>query len=726
MKNLKTLSEAVALHQNGQLKPAIELYQKILKSEPANFDALHMLGAAQLQKGDISKAIENLRLAVKAKPESAPANYNFGRALAEQKQFAAAKVRFQKAVELLPTMIDAWVNLGHCHRELGELEAHLDCNQKALALQPNDPELLYNLGNAWKKLGYKEKAANCYHLSLAIQPDYAEALYNLGVIELEQGLTDRAIAQFRKALEAKWIYFEAWTQLGNALANKKKHRDATESFDQALKISPDYEWALFGKGQAHCQLKEFEKGLPLLKKAVKSKPFTNYWLGSYIQSQMQACDWSETNAGIELLKNNLKQYPLLGAPWTLCSLPFSRQQLLQHSRHCHDIMQPKEDERLPDLVAKQRNKIRVGYFSSDLHSHPVGFLIGELIGLHDRSRFEIVGFYLGNNTEDAIHKELRSKFDEFHEVAALGHKELAEFARLQNIDIAVDLNGHTGEAKTQSFVFRTAPVQVNFLGYPGTMGIPEYDYILADEVVIPAGHEDGYSEKIARMPNSFFINNRNRKIAQRDMTRAEFGLPEAQFIFCCMNNSYKITPEIFNSWIRILKRCENSVLWIGESNPMMKASLSIYAKKQDIAPSRLIFAERLPDMAEHLARHRLADLFLDTPQYNAHTTSADALWAGLPVLTISGETFASRVAASQLTAAGLPELISKNLQEYEDNAVDYYKHPEKLTVLKEKLNKDLMKNPLFDTDRYVVGLEKLFERMQALALEGSAAKDLSA
>jgi predicted O-linked N-acetylglucosamine transferase (SPINDLY family) len=358
----------------------------------------------------------------------------------------------------------------------------------------------------------------------------------------------------------------------------------------------------------------------------------------------------------------------------------------------------------------------VGYFSADFHNHATGYLMAEFFELHDKSQFELVGFSFGPITNDGMRQRLEKSFDQFIEVGSRSDIEIAQLSRDLNIDIAVDLKGFTQDSRTGIFAHRPAPIQVNYLGYPGAMVADYIDYIIADKTLISPELQSCYLEKVVYLPDSYQVNDRKRLISERQFTRQELGLPEGSFVFCCFNNNYKILPATFEGWMRILKAVEGSVLWLFQDNSWAVENLKKEAEKQGITADRLVFAERLP-LPEHLARHRQANLFLDTFPYNAHTTTSDALWVGLPVLTLMGQSFASRVAASLLNAIGLPELITFTQKEYEALAIELATNPKKLVDIKLKLARNRLNAPLFDTPLFTKNLEaayiKMMEQYQA-------------
>jgi predicted O-linked N-acetylglucosamine transferase (SPINDLY family) len=377
---------------------------------------------------------------------------------------------------------------------------------------------------------------------------------------------------------------------------------------------------------------------------------------------------------------------------------------------------PSDAAVVPIATRHHAAPIHIGYFSADYHEHATSYLIAQLLELHDRSRFRVSCISFGPPSEGAMRKRLVAGCDDFIDVRGQSDASIALLARSRGIDIAVDLKGFTQDNRIGIFAHRAAPLQVNFLGYPGTMGAPFIDYIIADPVVIPESLQHLYTEKIIRLPHSYQVNDAARAIAAVSVTRSELNLPHTGFVFCCFNNAYKILPAMFDRWMRILSRVDGSVLWLLGDNPGMIHNLQREAAARGIAPERLIFADRI-DVPHHLARHRAADLFIDTLPCNAHTTGSDALWAGVPLLTCAGDSFAARVAASLLRAIGLPELIAETPERYEEMAIHYARHPDLLSDIRRRLNQNRLTEPLFDTPRYCRDLEAalagIYGRQQA-------------
>jgi predicted O-linked N-acetylglucosamine transferase (SPINDLY family) len=425
---------------------------------------------------------------------------------------------------------------------------------------------------------------------------------------------------------------------------------------------------------------------------------------------MKICDWSGLADSLKTVSKKVMEGKKFSTPFGMLYLSddisLHKKSSEVYIKHRH----PYNDALGPILKYANKEKIRVAYFSADFHNHATGYLIAELFELHDKNQFELIGFSFGPITNDDMRIRLEKSFNKFIEVGGLSDVEIAKLSRDLNIDIAIDLKGFTQHSRTGIFANRAAPIQVNYLGYPGTMGADYIDYIIADKILIPGYLQSFYKEKVVYLPHSYQVNDRKRVISNKQFTRSELGLPERGFIFCCFNNNYKILPSTFAGWMRILKIVEDSFLWLLQDNAWVINNLKNEAQKQGVDPNRLLFADRMP-LPEHLARHCQADLFLDTFPCNAHTTASDALWAGLPILTMMGQSFASRVTASLLTAISLQELITDTQEKYEALAIELAMNPQKLLDIKFKLANTRLSTPLFDTPLFTKHVESAYIQM---------------
>ncbi|WP_341914705.1 tetratricopeptide repeat protein [Ferrovibrio terrae] len=619
----------------------------------------------------------------------------------------SAKARFMQGLEALS-------------RE--DFTTAADHLRAALALMPDRPSILTNLSGALLRLGGAVEATALAERAVALEPGLAEAWLNLanGREQLRQ-IAD-AMTACDRALGLKPDYADAWCTRGNLLAAQRRPGEAILAYDRAFGLRPGFAEAHANRGHAHHDLQRFDAALADYTAALRLRPTLPGLAGRRLQTRMQLCDWDGLEQDTAAVLQQVAAVKPAATPLALLATPATpAQQLACAAVHARTAW-PQPAQALPGYPGHDR--IRLGYFSADLHGHATAWLMAELFELHDRSAFEVFAFSYGPQSQDAMRQRLRAGFDHFIEIGALDDAAAATLARQHEIDIAIDLKGFTQEARPGIFAQRAAPVQVSYIGYPGSMGAGWIDYILADAVTVPQQQRPHYSEAVVRLPHSYQVNDRQRAIDSATPTRAQAGLPATGFVFCCFNNSFKITPDVFALWMRLLRAVPGSVLWLLASHEITMGNLRKAAQGHGIDPARLIFAQPLP-LPQHLARHRLADLFLDTLHYNAHTTASDALWAGLPVLTLPGESFASRVGASLLGAIGLPELIAGSLADYEALALRLATHPSALASIKAKLAAQRDTAPLFDTPRFTRHVEAAFRQMQAHQRAGRVPEDFS-
>ncbi len=553
-------------------------------------------------------------------------------------------------------------------------------------------------------------AEKCYEDILKSEPDHFDTLHLLGVLYLQTRRIERAVALLQRAVATNSEVAAAHDNLGNALLMQGRLDEAVASYDRATALQPDFAIAYYNRGIALKDLNRLDEAVASLGRAIALKPDTAFALGLRLHTKMQLCDWSDLQAEISYLLGKVELLEHASTPHAILAISHSRSDL-RNAATTWTMAQNPEDSSLPPIVRRpQRDKIKVGYFSSDFRAHATAWLIAELIERHDRSRFEVIGFSFRGNADDEIGARLEAAFDRFIDVRTQTDTDVALLARKLELDISIDLNGFTQHSRTGIFARRASPLQVNYLGYPGTMGAEYMDYLIGDPVVIPDAHRVDFTEKIVWLPDSYQPNDTKRRISDRVFTRSELGLPADGFVFCCFNKTYKITPDVFDSWMRILRSVPQSVLWLLEDNAQAAANLRREAERRGVSGDRLVFAPRM-DLPEHLSRHRLADLLLDTLPCNAHTTASDALWAGLPVLTRLGETFPGRVAASLLTAIGLPELITDTAESYEALAIGLARDPARLARLRQRLAANRLTTALFDISRYTRHIEAAYEAM---------------
>ena len=485
--------------------------------------------------------------------------------------------------------------------------------------------------------------------------------------------------------------------------------------EKALTFNSNYSEAWTNKGVTLHELKRYDEAIISYDKALSLKPDSNWISGSLLHIKMKMCSWPSFSHYFDVIAKKVATNEKVATPFTLLSLTDDA----HLHKKCSEIYVqnrfPFNGTLGPILNSAKKAKIRIGYFSADFKNHPVSTLTVELFELHNKDRFETIAFSFGADDNSPMRVRLSCAFDQFIDVSMISDLEVAKLSRDLNIDIAIDLGGFTAESRTGIFAYRAAPIQVSYIGYLGTMSAEYIDYLVADKTIVTNSLEYLYSEKIAYLP-SYQANDRKRAISEREFTRQELGLPENGFIFCCFNSNYKILPETFSAWMRILKKAEGSVLFLYAENEWVENNLMREALTAGVDSTRLVFAKSLPP-DEYLSRYRVCDLFLDTFPYNAGTTASDALWVGLPVITLMGKSFASRMAASLLNGIGLPELINNTQEEYEALAIELAKNPQKLAAIKFKLANNRLIAPLFDTPLFVSNLEsayiKMYERHQA-------------
>lgn len=614
--------------------------------------------------------------------------------------------------------------LGLAHSRLAQRDEALACYRRALRINPDFADAHYNLGNELNALGRKDEAVAAYERALKINPQDADALNNLGVVLAALGRGGEALARYALALKIRPDYADAHINLGNALNAAGRKDEAIASYQRALTLSPNDAKAHNNLGVALQDMGRKDEAVACFDRALKINPAYTDARAQRLSQLAEMCAWDAIAA-------EMPSIPALGIAGD--SVPpfgfFALEDAPERHRLRAEANARKHFQRLPlppiAPPAVPRARLRIGYFSSDFRNHPVSFLAARMFELHDRAGFSVHAFSFGSDQDDETRARLKKAFDSFHDVDAMSDQAIAVLARREGIDIAVDLNGYTKGTRLGVFAYGAAPVQVGYLGFPGTIGAPFMHYMIADRMVIPPEHRAHYAEKLITLPGSYQANDNTRAISDRAWTRGELGLPESGFVFCCMNNTYKITPQEFDIWMRLLRQVDGSVLWASKANRWAVENLQKEAAKRGIDPGRIVFAQKVPQIGDHLARLRHADLFLDTFNFNAHTTASDALWAGLPVLTKIGENFAARVAASLLTAVGLPELITHTAQAYEDMALMLARDPAKLSALTARLRAQRETAPLFDSQRFTRHMEDGYRQAYGRYAEGKAPDDIS-
>jgi predicted O-linked N-acetylglucosamine transferase (SPINDLY family) len=669
-----------------------------------------------------------------------------GDALTGAKRYDEALAAYNKASALKPGLESAWLGRGNVFYRLKRYEEALEAYDKALAAAPDLEGAWLGRGNVYTELKRYDEALAAFDAAIALKSDVAEAWLGRANVFIYSKRRDDAFTAIDKALALKPDLAGAWLGRGSLFHGLKRYNEALSAFDRALTLEPDLAGAWVGRGVVLADLKRLDEAFAAYDKAITFEPdLAAAWLsrgnllndlkrhdesfaaykrafelkpdlpgaeGSRLYAKMLCCDWDGLDADSKHLLAAVTNKKENTSPWVLMSIQAGAREQFEYAKlwvaeNCPPLRSP-----LWSGEIDKNPKIRIGYLSSDFCRHPVAYLIAGIFENHDRGRFEIFAFSTGHDDGSDIRDRLSHAFDEFIDVRSESDQDVADRIRELNIDVLIDLGGHTLNARTAVLAQRPAPVQVNYLGYAGTMGADFIDYIIADRTLIPPSQQVHYQEKIVYLPHSFMPHDaKGRQISEKPITRSDFNLPEEGAVFCCFNNAYKLNPDVFQSWMTIMKATDGSVLWLSELQEVAQNNLKKEARAAGVDPGRLVFAKRLASPAAHLARHQLADLFLDTTPYNAHTTASDALWAGLPVLTEIGETFAARVGASLLTDVGLTELIARSRAEYEKLAIELANDPARLAKIKDKLRAGRVTSPLFNTRLFTRHLEGAYEAM---------------
>lgn len=606
----------------------------------------------------------------------------------------------------------------------GQLEAAAKIARKVWIREKRNFDALYLLSTVEMHLGNLESAASHLAQACRLNPRAAEVWAVRGNVLLALGQHDEALASFERATEAKDDFFEAHYNRAKLLKELGRTEEALAAYDRTLAIQPRFADALANRGNLLMVLGRFVEAADTFAKLCMLDPDFEYALGNLVHAKQQVCSWNGLGERLDELAERLKAGKPVASPWVMVAA--AADPSLQ--RRCAEtVVARKFPASFPPLWQGERSahdRIRLAYVSADFYDHATMHLMAGLFERHDRTRFEISAFSFGPDVVDDVRARIEPSFDRFVDVRMKSDEEAAAEMRRCEIDIAVDLKGFTRDSRTGIFARRPAPVQVNYLGNPGTMGASYIDYLIADRTIIPDNHKPFYTEQIAYLPGSYQVNDARRRIADQVPSRAHVGLPADGFVFCCFNRSFKITAEVFSIWMRLLDQAPGSVLWLFDSNSSATRNLRAEAASRGIAPERLIFAPRVA-ADHHLARHRLADVFLDTLPCSAHTTASDALWAGLPVLACMGTTFAGRVSASLLNAVGLPELVTHSLDEYETLALALTRDRDRLARLRAALSNNLATAPLFDTDVTCRHLEAAYVTMWERHRRGEAPTSFS-
>jgi len=722
----------VLFQGQGRSEEAISCYRKVLKLKPDHPDPYYNMGNAFKGQGKSEKAIACYQKALQLKPDYADAYNNMGNVFQDQGKSEEAVACYQKALQLKPDYADAYNNMGNVFEGQGRWDEAISCYRKVLKLKPDHPDPYYNMGNAFKGQSKPEEAIACYQKALQLKPDFADAYNNMGNVFQAQGKSEEAVACYQKALQLKPDLVGTYNNMGNVFQDQGKLKGAISCYQKAVRLKPDYADAYNNMGIAFQDQGRSEEAIACYQKALELKPDLADACNHLVHQLQHTCAWQ--NLGSLTAKLDGLTGGALNNGTRTAEAPFvslARHNDLSHnfavakSWSC-DIARSMSDLKMRfsfDGKRSGKTRIVVGYLSNNFQNHTMAHLMLGLFGLHNRDEFQISCYSYGDDDGGLYRKGIQRDCDKFVDIRNLSHAEAAKCIYEDQVDILVDLMGHTRGSRLYISALRPAPIQARYLGLAGTTGADFFDYIITDRIITPEDHAQHYSETFVYLPHSYQVNDRTQAISNRAWKRAEFGLPEDSFVFCSFNQAYKIEPVMFDSWMKILRQVPEGVLWLQRANETVEKNLRLETEARGVKPERLIFSQKLPP-DEHLARLRLADLSLDTRIVNGAATTSDALWVGVPVITLQGGHFASRMSSSILTAIGLSELVTHTLEDYEAVAVRLARNPGELQAIRQRLEKNRLTEPLFDTPRFAGNLEKAYKEMWEIFLGGERPRQI--
>ena len=739
------------LHKSGRTGEAAALYQRSIDANPDNVDGLHLLGLLKAQAGDAGAGERLIGAALKLKSDVPMIWMNYGNVLDLLGRSDDAVASFDRAIALQPGYPDAIFNRGNVLMSMGRAaEAlagfdtapelvrsnppvaaaragalmHLKRWPEALAglddvlsRAPGHVDSHINRATSLRELGRLDEAMAGYDAALRLAPGHPAALSGRAQVLMQQDKLDEAGAIAERVLQLHPGNAAAWYVMGHVNIARQRLDLALFAFETADTLKAAFVEAIYNRGDVLRVMRRDQEALIHLERVRALEPDHPHVLNGIASVAMQCCDWERTQSVLPAIEANIGRGTRGQSPFAMVSLTGSPELQLACARLFTRSTCPVDPPPLFTGPHYDHDRIRLAYMSSDFRRHAMAYQMAELFEVHDRRRFEVIGVSCSRRDGSEIRRRIERSFDQFIDAERMSGAELAQLIREREIDIAVDLNGHTVYSRIGALAYRPAPVQVTYLGYPGSTGADFVDYVIADAVVAPFEEQHLFSERIVHLPGCYQVSDRKRAIAPEVPTRAASGLPADGFVFCCFNTSYKLAPEIFAVWMRILAARPGSVLWLVRGNDAMVTNLRRAAQANGIDPARLVFCEPV-EPEQHLARHVLADLYLDTLPYNSHGTGSFALWAGLPILACHGPTFAGRVAASLLYAIGLPELVTQSLADYEAKALALSADPVALNALRQRLAANIKSTPLFDTDRFARNIESAYRTMLDIARRG--------
>jgi predicted O-linked N-acetylglucosamine transferase (SPINDLY family) len=706
-----------ALKQQGDLDGAMRSYLAAISIRPAYAEAHNNVGVVLQMQGELDEAATAYRRAIAVRPGYAEALFNLASALHQMGQIETAEASYRQVIATAPTIAVAHNNLGTVLKDKGDLDAALAAFEHAIALQADYAEAHYNSGAVLQQQARAEEALAAYGRAIALRPDYIDAANNAGIVLQELGRHAEAIDLYRKLVQQTSAHADLYNNMGTALLGSGRPEEARQAFEQALVCRPDFPEAAYNLGNALRELGRLADAIAAWERALQLRADYPDALSQLVHHRALTCQWDHHAADQErllgMVRNGVRVPPfyLLATPATAADQQLAARQWMAPIR----LPQQACFQHQPSLPG---GRLRLGYLSGDFHQHATAQLMAGLFEGHDRDRFEVFAYSYGTDDASAMRARLTRAFDRFVDISRLSYRDAASLIHQDEVDILIDLKGYTHGSRPMIPALRPAPVQVSYLGYPATMGADFIDYILVDRFVVHSSEQPVFSEKLVQLPVCYQANDPAFARIASTTSRRDWGLPEEGIVLCCFNNSYKLSPAMFDIWIRLLGATTSGcVLWLLATNELAETNLRKEAAARGVDPTRLVFASIVPSAA-HIERHRHADLFLDTLPCNAHTTASDALWGGVPVLTCRGDTFAGRVAGSLLNAIGMGELVTTSLGEYELTAQALLGDPGRLKAMRRKIEQKRDVNSLFDLPTLTRAIEAAYERMWQRHLAG--------
>jgi protein O-GlcNAc transferase len=721
--NRQTLHRALQLHQAGKPGEAAPLYRQLLARQPDNAMALHYLGIAEAGAGSVDQAKLLMARSLQIEPANISFIENYATVLCQSGDNISALQICDRGFQLDGANVVLLYASAVALCKLRRFQESLAQFDKLLRFKPDHIAALTERGAVLAQLNRHDAALVDFQNTLKLQPLYAEAFLNLGNLYGAQQRYNEAFTAYDRALALKPALADAWLGRGNLLFNLKRCSESAAAYDRALALQPSLAGAWLGRGNVLSELNRLDEAITAYDKAFTIEPDLPFVEGSLLEAKLHCCDWSNFDAERGHLVASVKNL-VPAPPFAFLAISTSPAEQLLCAKLCTKSKHPPSVHPVWTGERYSHDRIRLGYFSADFCEHATAYLAAGLFESHDRSRFEVTGISFGPDLNSPLRKRIKGAFERFIDVHDKSDHDVADLVRGLEIDIAVDLMGFTKNNRLNVFARRPAPIQVNYLGYIGTMGADFIDYVIADKIALPHDQQAFFTEKIVHLPDCFLVTDDQQEIAPDTPSREEEGLPPEGFVFCSFNNSYKLGRSMFEVWMRLLHRVQGSVLWLAEGNPEMVVNLRREARQCGIEPERIVFAPRV-GLPRHLGRQRLAGLFLDSTPYNAGATGAAALWAGVPLVTVVGETFVGRMAASMLHTAGLPELAVHSLGEYEAFALKFACDPAFRSNIQRKLQDNLRTTPLFDTDRFRRNIEQAYATMIDILRRGESPRSFA-